>query len=358
MPALDIAFVTDTPTTLAADAAESWVQIAKVGNYVDPRYGRFSITDKDLSTWVANFKALSIGDDRLGSPIDVDHGPEKRGDTEAAGWITDMEIRGKELWAKAEWNDLGVELVGNKRYAYLSPSFTSNFKDETGKEFGTHILGVGLTNRPFLTMATVSLCAADPEFASEVVEPPSDSPDHMHDLKNIALAMGLPEDADEATIVAAVAERGSTDKSLDALAKDEGKVVLSADAVLKMTSDAERGAAAADELSKMKFESAFTLAVEDGRKTPAEKETFEALYDVAPEKTLAALAAAPKVLNTELAGSAGGAGEGAGIDAATLAEAEDFTVDEDRMELHRKTEAIMLEKDIDYSEALALAERA
>jgi phage I-like protein len=85
--------------------------------------------------------------------------PEKKGETEAVGWLVELEKRanGTQLWAKAEWNDLGKTLVSDRRYAYISPTYTGNYEDEHGNKHGTALLGVALTNRPFLTMATVTL---------------------------------------------------------------------------------------------------------------------------------------------------------------------------------------------------------
>lgn len=147
-------FLLDAPPKANADA--SWVQVAKTGKFSDPRYGNFTITTKDFDRWLSNFDA-NVGHGPLGLPVDVDHSPEKRGDTEAMGWVKALERRGNEMWAKVDWNDLGKQLIESRRYAYISPSYSNDFKDESGKSHGTALVGIALTNRPFLQMATVNL---------------------------------------------------------------------------------------------------------------------------------------------------------------------------------------------------------
>lgn len=157
-------FLYDAPVTLAADADTSWIQIAKVGTFKDPRYGVFSITLSDFAKWIKNFSEFSLAEGHLGLPVDVDHSPEKKGDTEAVGWVKELEKRADELWGQVQWNSLGKELIADKRYAYISPSYSDNYQDEQGRKHGAALLGVALTNRPFLQMATVNLSQFD--FAS------------------------------------------------------------------------------------------------------------------------------------------------------------------------------------------------
>lgn len=372
MPA--VAFVTDAPDTitLSGGVARSRVQIAKTGRFVDPRYGKFQITRQHFDVWQRNFNALSKADGRLGVPIDVDHSPEKKGETEAAGWVVDLDRLGSdgktqtpdELWAVVEWNSLGQELVGDRRYAYLSPSYQHDFKDEQGHSHGTHIVGVGLTNRPFLTMATVSLSA---HLAVEDVE--SYSHRQMTPLLDtLREKFSLAADADEATVLTAVlaakdkseapAPSNSTpgDVNLSTLAADQGMVVLSAADHLTLATQAAAGAAAAQELKVNKFDTAWNTAVSDGKVLPAMKDVFLASYNADADTTLSKLAELPKVLSTVPAGHTGDP-EATTVDSKTLSEAkaEDWGVDDDRAALHAKALSIAAEKNIDYGEAIYLA---
>jgi hypothetical protein len=369
MPEFDVSFVTDAPLTLAADGKGAWVQLAKQGRFKDPRYGNFTITQADFDRWLSNFADLSIGDDRAGLPIDVDHGPEKRGDTEAAGWITKLEQRGTELWGLAEWNTLGKQLVGERRYLYLSPSYQHDYADETGMKHGTALVGVGLTNRPFLRMATVSLSAAPPAFASELpAEDPTppvvpDSRSATMPLpKNILSKLGLGEDATDDAAAAAVDKllaRPESQKTLDQLAVDNGKVVLDATEYAKTVADATAGAAAAVELAASKFEAAFDKALTDPkgpRVTPAQKDGLKTLYDVNADATLAAIDAMPSLgIKVDATGSGSDAGGDTTLTAAMKADADGDAVDEDRLALHNRTLQLAAEHKVDYSAALDMA---
>lgn len=357
--------------------AVSRVQIAKTGSFKDPRYGKFKITRADFARWLSNFETLHKAPGRLGLPIDVDHSPEKFGKTEAAGWVTNLDTMGQdgktstpdELWATAEWNSLGQAMIADRRYAYLSPSYQHDYKDEQGKSHGTAMVGIGLTNRPFLTMATVTLSRALDAVAAaaeEVADTTPDSPGSMPDfIAQIREALGLDESTDDATVLAKARELAAagaapppaaTEKTLAQLAAESGSVVLSAADHASLTQNALAGAAAAKQLHEQRFEVAFDKALEDpsgARVTPAMKDNLKALYDKAPDLTLSTIEAMPVMVQTSAAGATGA--RSAADDPALQLDAGGFDVDEDRVELHNKTLAIAAQKGIDYADALQLA---
>lgn len=158
------------------------MQVAKTGSFQDPRYGKFKITVKDFASWLKNFNAFALSDGRLGLPVDVDHSPEKRGDTEAYGWVKALEQRGDEMWARVEWNDQGKGLIEDRRYAYISPSYSPDYKDEEGNSHGTALMGIALTNRPFLQMATVNLSQFTFAAAQSGDNDPDDAVTDLDDL--------------------------------------------------------------------------------------------------------------------------------------------------------------------------------
>lgn len=339
-----VSFLLEAPTS--GKTAE--VQVAKTGNFSDPRYGEFSITNKDFDTWIENFHVLNA---EAGLPIDVDHSPEKRGETEAVGWVRSLFKRGTGLWAKVEWNDLGKQLVGDKRYRFISPSYKDDFTDEEGKHHGTALLGVALTNRPFLQMATVSLTAA---FALEKSPTPddgdedkdnrgtSDSRRQMPLDENIAKALGVDADADESAVLQAIdgLKAPAEQKTLDALAKEHGKVVLDVATVTQLSADAKAGAEAAKTLAENRFEQAFDKALDKTSVLPAEKEDFKVLYDAAPDATIKILESRQPLLGTEATG------HGRTMPVALASEFSDpngsMGVDEEMLEVHNQ--ALTLQK--------------
>jgi phage I-like protein len=391
---LVIADLPDVALEADQDTATSRIQIAKTGQFQDPRYGKFAITRKDLSTWIANFEALHLSDGREGLPIDVDHAPEKFGKTEAAGWAKKLDTLGldgktetpDQLWATVEWNTLGVSLVGEKRYRYISPSYQHNYADETGRRHGTALVGAALTNRPFLSMASVSLSAepivdaivpADATLlAQEVTDPAeperegaSDSPGQMALLDDLRTSLGLAADADEATVLAAVeaakaatpaADKGDkTDKTLAEQATEQGMVLLGADAVAELTENARQGAAIAEERRVEKFDATFSKALSEGKVLPAEKDAQRGLYDLACKtgegvKVLDLISGREAMVNVEPAGGSGKDGQPVATTPTAkehAAHGDDFTLDAGAASDDAKITALAAAEGITYGEA-------
>lgn len=369
-----VSFVIDAPVTLAeGESTISRVQIGKTGKFKDPRYGEFTITRADFAKWMSNFQVLAVDGDRAGLPVDVDHGPEKTGNTEASGWILALDTKGKdgktdtpdELWATTEWNDLGVELIKNKRYRYLSPSYAHDKKDETGKSYGTALVGVGMTNRPFLQMATVSLSEA-PLVAERLADEPSES-QPVDSRRRMALTdealkkLGLADGATDEEISLAVAALSAPteQKTLDQLAGESGKVVLDATEYTSMRADATAGAEAAKTLKANTFESAWQGALNhrDGAKvTPAQKDNFLAIYEGQPEIALKMLDELQPVVHTTTKGATGD--PHATLSGAHQRDAEGDAVDEDASAIDTRAQAILAEKSWGgdrYQDAVILA---
>lgn len=399
MPAIDVAVVLDAPIVLAVGQTTSRVQIAKTGRFTDPRYGKFSITGKDFSTWIKNFQRIYLDAGREGLPVDQDHAPEKQGTTEAAGWVHSIDMLGKdgksatpdELWAVVEWNSLGQELIRDKRYLYLSPSYLHDYEDEAGVKYGTALVGIGLTNRPFLTMATVSLSRA-PVFAAEDPAPeptpsePGDSRERMALPKAILDSLGLSEDAtDEQATVALTAlkekadkpEPTTDDKTLEERAAAEGKTILSAADLAELQTNVAAGAAAAETLRVQSFDSAFSAALAKGQVIPAEKDDQRGLYDLACKagegvKVLEALSKRPENVHVKADGHGSEPNEDADNDATPskvlaaqherdaegLGGRDSRELDKEMVELDARANRILDKGEIkDYGEAVAIAAR-
>src|SRR6187455_542233 len=126
------------------------VQILRTGtfNYVD-FFGdteEIEIDSSDFASMVENFKnKVRKIDIALDQAHDID-GP-------ASGWIKNLYTTNSdtELWAEIEFTEPGKKRIANKEYRYLSAEFAFDYQDsETLKTFGPTILGVALTNRPFI----------------------------------------------------------------------------------------------------------------------------------------------------------------------------------------------------------------
>lgn len=323
----DVIFIAPIPTTLdAGEASTSEVQVAKVGKFRDPRYGAFAITQASFDQWIKNFELHSIAGGREGIPIDEDHAPEKRGETKAIGWIKKLVKKGDALMATVAWTPRGKQLVEDREYAYLSPTYGD--KAIEGKAVGEMLVGVAATNRPYLQMPVVSLCEADvdarddkgdlivsvttPEPGARTLQltedTRSDTPGRMPILDDIRAALQLDDGTDEAAVLDAIKQLEKP-KTLDELAKDEGKLVIDPAAFKTLSDNATAGAAAAAELHEQKFTSAFDKACTEGRAVPAQKETLKTLYDVDADTTITLIEGFEKKVNVEAQGGNGKRGE-------------------------------------------------
>lgn len=349
-----IAFIADAPTQLAAEGARSRIQVAELGSYSDPRYGDFQITAAEVANWEKLLGSHFQG--RV--PIDQDHSTDRGGKSEAAGWITGLTRDGNAVYADVEWTPLGESAVKEKRYLYVSPTFKSDLKDQRGNSLGPALLRAALTNAPFLQQMPAVSLSAHAGFAERLADPtppPADTRPAMSDLlKTLAATFGLPDDADEAKILDAAKTAKtaadakpleSTDtKTLEAQAAAEGKVLLDAAQVTKLTDAADQGVRALSQLSTMKFDAAYDKALQSGRldAKPETRELHAALYAADAEKSLKLLETLPEgVVNLTARGAGGHDDE---IPAG---------YDEDSVKLDRRVKARMTEKGEDYTTSLS-----
>lgn len=125
------------------DKGNSEIQIMKTGEFIHPKYGKFKISEEDLSLFIKNFTEKVRGVDIA---VDVEHEPELG----AVGWIKKVYKKGKDaLYALVEWTKEGLDLVQNGKFRYISPDFNFVWMDEFGKKIKNVLNGVALTNRPF-----------------------------------------------------------------------------------------------------------------------------------------------------------------------------------------------------------------
>ena len=168
--------------------------------HLAPR-GRFSGTD-DLSdkpviqllddeafdAILADFNQQASAENFSGILIDYDHfssDPDKT--SEAAGWITELQIREDGLWFRVRWSQVGESNLKSGCYRFISPVFGGAYTDkETARP--VQLLRAGLTNDPnFKTLRPLS------NRAKETQEPePKDQT-----MKKLLELLGLSPEASE-----------------------------------------------------------------------------------------------------------------------------------------------------------------
>lgn len=179
------------------DGKSSWIQGMTTGTYNHPVHGEIKLTEERISRFAENVNAKVRGTDL---DIDYDH---KAGTTEAAGWVTAAEARPEGLFLLVEWTEEGAKKVKSRAYRYFSPEFADEWTHpKSGTTFKDVLFGGGITNRPFLkdilpiNMSDLVLEDHSPSSGGKYMDP-----------KELRTKLGLPEDATDDQVDAALASK-------------------------------------------------------------------------------------------------------------------------------------------------------
>lgn len=140
--------------------------------------------------------------------VDFEHRSNKRdGDTVAAAWIEQLELRDDGVWGRAALSDLGSDAIANKRYRYLSPTFAVE-EIEPGVMRPTALINAAFTNAPNLKELTplANRAAAESQNAAHSAENKNmaEEAERKVSMQKLKEALGLPDDAEEQAILDAV----------------------------------------------------------------------------------------------------------------------------------------------------------
>jgi hypothetical protein len=374
---MDLITLADLPELGAGAKPKSQIVIGRLdSNLRDPRYGKFSITQADVDSWKRNLADVFGGQ----VSFDFDHSSDRGRGTKAAAWISnigqDGTAEGSLITADAQFTKAGAKAVRDGDYRYTSPTFVENYTDEHGAKHGKALIGGALTNRPVLRKGMPCLSLSKDSF--EGVATPSETAGAKRERKRArkqaarALArdsraqmltaaelrkqLGLAEDADHATILAAVdtlvppstatetddekAARKAAKKARKLAAKNPGAVTLadgattlSAEQLADLITAANAGQAASLQLAQQTFDTAWSKALSEGRAAPSQEATVKALFDENPELAIKTLDAFVKIVPVKPTGEGGGAS----VETPT-------GMDEDRFALHTQAKALAREK--------------
>lgn len=217
--------------------------------------------------------------------VDADHASERpEGSTRACGWVKAVELRPDGLYAKIHFTPYGLGLVGGGEYVNRSPAF--EVVDLGGGRYEpARLTSLALTNTPAFETLNVACCS--------VVQRPKPK-DHQMDPKAIAQLLGLPEEATPEEITAALNERLTRLKDLEAAEADRAEAQAKAEeeAFMEENKDAIR------EEDKEEVRAQFRANPETTRRL------FAAFRRAAPKpaagRTLGADAKAPTVAASRL----------------------------------------------------------
>ncbi|MGO8323686.1 phage protease [Rhizobium ruizarguesonis] len=166
-----------------ADAtAPEWLHLLPAGEFkgADGR-GPYAAPDMDALISLFNSEGNKLAVDENHS---TDLAAKQGHPAPARGWIVELQKRDDGLYGRVEWTPEGERIFNAKEYGFLSPVFLHS----AAKPFKVaKMLRVSLTNDPNLT--DLKSLHSQQETAM---------------LEQLRKALGLPETADEATVLAAV----------------------------------------------------------------------------------------------------------------------------------------------------------
>ena len=129
------------------------IPVLKLGTFFHTFFGKIEISQKKLSTMISNFHSDVVGRQLI---LDEDHTGGK-----SLGWWRNVYQLDDLLLADIVPTNKGFEYLRDQLYKYSSAEFREDYEDEHGKKHGPTLLGVALTNSPFLKMGEIKFSDKD-----------------------------------------------------------------------------------------------------------------------------------------------------------------------------------------------------
>ncbi len=185
--------------SLTSDAPD-WVHLFPAGAMTARDGRQFNLADPQAV--IADFAARAVE-----LPVDYEHQAdsdlkERSGPVPAAGWIKDLKADERGLWGRVEWTAQARDLISQKAYRYLSPSF---FYSKVGREI-TRLKGAGLVHKPALHLQ--ALASEENDMDQETTL-----------LARLVASLKLPEGTTEEDVFAKLDELGRGIEETDAAAQ-------------------------------------------------------------------------------------------------------------------------------------------
>lgn len=250
----------------AAGEVPEWIEVLPAGPEVIGRDGRFWIID-DPHEIIRRSEAEGA------LHVDYEHASEIKAPqgeaAPAAGWVDKLEVRDGAIWAHVEWTPKAKQMVADREYRFISPTFY--FDSATLRVIW--LTSVALTNRPNLSMTALNARGDDEQQQQEKTTMDKEA------LKALCKKLGLQEEASATAILAAV----------DGLVADKDKALNSANAPSlekfvpradydKIKGDLETASNAIKAAADAKLDAEVTAAVDDavkaGKVAPASKDFY------------------------------------------------------------------------------------
>lgn len=134
------------PTRFAEEQAPEWIPfLPRPGTFKHPKYGEIAISKARNADFVKKFNS---GVYQSQVPLDAEHETKLSG---AVGWIKELRLNEDgSADARVEWTDRGRDLVGKRRYKFVSPEWYDEWEDPaTEQTIKNVVIGGAITTRPF-----------------------------------------------------------------------------------------------------------------------------------------------------------------------------------------------------------------
>ena len=278
----------ETINVALAEPTESEYQLAfPIGLFKTGKYGEMIITRTFAERMVENWSRKVLGERSVF--MDVNHDFDQ-----AAAWARDMRVSDNGLEVAWDFNELGRELISDRRYRYYSAAIGGAVDLETGDLAYPVLHAVSLTNTPVMNAmpeAHLSDAVDSPAHGDGKKHNEEESMNTLAEIKEALFALSDDErgeltDTDRARIADALGLELADPKRIEEIeskataAQDKLEVVLSENRDMAEELNTYREAK-----RKADRDTVINAATEEGKILPKNRERWERLYDADPEGT-------------------------------------------------------------------------
>lgn len=176
--------------------ADHWYQIEVTGEHPAGQGRRQVIDEIALQSICNRFRQDAGQPDFAGLLVDNDHlSHDMSQSTQAYAWARELDIRDGQLHARLDLTDIGETAIRNKRFKFFSTEYDPEHLEDLGggRVRPLCLAGLAFTNRP-------NNRGAKPISNRET----TNNQNQQNDMQTIAAKLGLPPEATEAEILAAI----------------------------------------------------------------------------------------------------------------------------------------------------------
>jgi len=192
-----------------AEPVDGYLKIVPLGEFPEHPDGPHTITSKEIEEMFANFMRGTRS-----VLVDYEHN-SLWGDTRAAGWSGELQVRNDGLYWKApEFTPDASDAIKNQVYRFFSPAYFLNAKGKRGSRIGAVLDSVALTNRPYMDTEIDHIRNSSSEEDLDMFTP--------EEKKKLIAKYKLAEDASDEDIKNAIlSDSNDTDNDTDDSSVDD-----------------------------------------------------------------------------------------------------------------------------------------